>query len=126
MLPPVKLMLVDPATAVAVPLQVFDNPFGVATTSPVGKVSVNATPVSATVLAAGFVIVKVSVVVPFSGMLVGLNALAITGGATTVRTAVLLVVGGTTTVMDAFAVLPVPPLVEVTCTLLFFTPPVVP
>ena len=100
MLPPVKLILVDPATAVAVPLQVFDNPFGVATTSPVGRVSVNATPVSATVLAAGFVIVKVSVVVPFSGMLVGLNALAITGGATTVRTAVLLVV-------------PVPPSVEV-------------
>src|SRR6266853_1318856 len=44
MLPPVRLMLVEPATAVAVPPQVFERPFGVDTTSPVGKVSVNPTP----------------------------------------------------------------------------------
>src|SRR5205823_17117 len=100
MLPPVRLMLVEPATAVAVPPQVFDRPFGVETTRPVGSVSVNATPASATVLAAGFVMVKVSVVVPFSGIVVGLNALAIDGGATTISVAVLLVV-------------PVPPSVEV-------------
>src|SRR5579859_363626 len=100
MLPPVRVMLVDPATAVAVPLQVLDNPFGVDTTNPVGKVSVKATPVSATVLVAGLVMVRVSVVVPFRGIDVGLKALAIDGGATTVRTAVLLVV-------------PVPPSVEV-------------
>src|SRR5215510_5082287 len=35
-------------------------------------------------------------------------------------------VGGPTTVMLSFEVLPVPPSVEVTCTLLFFTPAVVP
>ena len=63
MLPPVREMLVEPATAVAVPPQVLERPFGVETTSPVGSVSVNATPVSATVFAAGLVMVKVSVVV---------------------------------------------------------------
>ncbi len=73
--------------------------------------SLNAIPVNA-VAVFGLVIVNVKVVVPFSGILAAPKA--------------LLIVGGTTTVMDAFAVLPVPPLVEVTCTLLFFTPPVVP
>ena len=58
----------------------------------------NATPVSATVFAAGLVIVNVSVLVPLSGMLVGLNALAIDGGATTVTV--------------AEAVLPLPPSLE--------------
>lgn len=48
----------------------------------------------------------------FSGMLAALNALIITGGATTV--------------MEAFDVLPVPAFVEVAWTLLFFTPAVVP
>jgi hypothetical protein len=38
----------------------------------------------------------------------------------------LVTVGGATTVTVAFDVLPVPPLVEVTTTLLFFTPAVVP
>src|SRR5579859_3780676 len=99
-LPPVRLMLVDPATAVAVPPQVLDSPFGVATTSPMGSVSVKATPASATVLAAGLVMVKVSVVVPFNGIDAAPKALAIEGGATTARTAVLLVA-------------PVPPSVEV-------------
>jgi len=56
--------------------------------------------------------VKLSEVEPFSGMLAAPNALIITGGPTTVT--------------DAFDVLPVPPSVEVTCTLLFFTPAVVP
>ena len=72
-----------------------------------------ATPVSATVLAAGLVTVKVSVVVPFSGMEIGLNAFAITGGATTMTL--------------AEAVKPVPPSVEVTApVVLFFWPAVVP
>jgi len=71
----------------------------VATINPVGRLSLKATPVSTTVLAAGLVMVKVSVLVPFSGIEVGLNALAIEGGATTARFAVLLVV-------------PVPPSVE--------------
>jgi hypothetical protein len=109
MLPPVREMLVEPATAVAVPPQVFERPFGVETTSPVGSVSVNATPVSATVFAAGFVMVKVSVVVPFSGIVVGLKALAIDGGATTL--------------MEAEAVPPVPPSVEVTLPVVLFCVP---
>ena len=37
----------------------------------------------------------------------------------------LMMTGGATTVMEALEVLPVPPSVEVTCTLLFFTPAVV-
>jgi len=56
--------------------------------------------------------VKLKLVEPFSGTLAAPNALMITGGPTTV--------------MLAFDVLPVPPLVDVTCTLLFFTPVVVP
>jgi hypothetical protein len=69
-------------------------------------------PVSPTVVF-GFVIVNVSVEVPFKGMLVGLNDLLIDGGATTV--------------IDADAVLPVPPLAADTFPLtLFFTPAVAP
>src|SRR5260221_6683772 len=83
--PPVKLMLVEPATAAGVPPQVLLSPLGVATTSPVGSVSLNATPASATVFAAGFVIVNVSDVVPFSGTPTAPNAFAMDGGATTVR-----------------------------------------
>jgi hypothetical protein len=112
MLPPVRLMLVPPAVAEAVPLQLFTRPFGVAITNPVGSVSLKATSASATVFAAGLVRVKVSALVPFSGIELGLNALAIDGGATTVN--------------DAFDVFPVAPLVELTCTLLFFVPEVVP
>jgi len=109
MLPPVRLMLVEPATAVAVPPQVFERPFGVETTSPVGNVSVNATPVSATAFAAGLVMVKVSVVVPFNGMVAAPNAFAIDGGATTS--------------MLAEAVPPVPPSVDVTFPVVLFCVP---
>src|SRR5262249_43098467 len=56
--------------------------------------------------------VKVKVVEPFTGKLPTPNALMITGGATTV--------------MESFDVLPLPPSVEVTCPLLFFTPALVP
>ena len=55
--------------------------------------------------------VKVNEVTPFSGIEAAPNALMITGG--------------DVTVIVAFDVLPVPPSVEVTCTLLFFTPAVV-
>src|SRR5258707_693429 len=65
---------------VSVPPQTVVVP--VATDNPAGSVSVNATPVSA-VLALGFVIVNVSEVVPFRGIVVGLNAFAIDGGAIT-------------------------------------------
>ena len=78
----------------------------VGTVSPEGSVSVNPTPVSATVLL-GFVRVKVREVVPFSAMFGAPKALAIDGGATTVMVAVLLVV-------------PVPPLVEVIAPVVLF------
>ncbi len=90
-----------------------------ATVNPVGRVSVNATPVSATVLAAGFVIVNVSSVVLCNWVLVGLNALAIEGGATTVNVAVLLVVPvpPSVEVMAPVVLLPSPATVPVTFTL---------
>jgi hypothetical protein len=69
------------------------------TVRPVGKVSLKPTPVSAAVVF-GLVMVKVSEVVPFSGMVDGLNE--------------LLMVGGATTVIEALAVVPVPPSVELT------------
>jgi len=84
-----------------------------ATDRPAGNVSVNPTPVSPTV-AFGFVTVKVSEVVPLSGIFAAPNALLIVGGARTVIVAVLLPV-------------PVPPLDDVTAPLvLFLTPAVVP
>jgi hypothetical protein len=110
--PPLRLITFVPAVAVIVPApQVPVSPFGVEITKPAGSVSLKPTPVSAVVVF-GLVIVKVSEVEPFSGMLAAPNALAIVGGATTV--------------IEALDVLPVPPSVEVTWTLLFFTPAVVP
>src|SRR5713226_1778642 len=84
---------------VAVPPQVLDNPLGVATTRPAGRLSVKAIPVSAMVVF-GFVMVKVNDVVPFKGMLAAPNALVMVGGEATTR--------------FAEAVPPVPPLVELT------------
>jgi hypothetical protein len=80
-----------------------------ATVSPVGIVSVNATPVRAKVLAAGLVIVKVNDVFAFRAMLAGLKDLTIEGGA---RTAILAEAGG-----------PVPPSVEVTVLVVLFCCP---
>ncbi len=86
---PDKLTVLDPAVAVmAPPPQLPVNPFGVETTRPAGSVSVKATPVSDTALAAGLVIVKLNVVVPFKAMFAAPNDLAITGGATTTSVAV--------------------------------------
>lgn len=104
MVPPFRLIEPEPAVAVAVPLQSLVRPFGVATTRPAGKLSVKETPLSATPVF-GFVMVKVKEVVPFSGMLAAPKALAIDGGVTTVKL--------------AEAVLPVPPLVEVTAPVVF-------
>lgn len=86
--PPVKLTEPLPATAVGVPLQVFDRLLGVATTNPDGSVSVNATPLKA-VAPLGLLIVNVKEVVPFRAMVPTPNALLIVGGATTVIVAVL-------------------------------------
>src|SRR5207302_10760880 len=54
-----------------------------ATVSPVGRVSVKATPVSASTFAAGLVMVNVREVVAFRAIVEGLNAFAMDGGATT-------------------------------------------
>src|SRR5204863_259424 len=98
------------AVVVSVPPQTVADAF--ATVSPVGNVSVNATPAKGSTFPAGLVIVKVRLVVPFTTILLGLKTLAIDGGASTF------------TLADA--VPPVPPSLDVTCTLLFFTPAVIP
>ena len=95
------------AVVVSVPPQTVAEAF--ATVSPVGSVSVNATPVRATVLAAGLVIVNVREVVAFRAMPEGLKTLAIDGGATTL--------------IEAEAVPPVPPSVDVTLPVVLFCVP---
>src|SRR6478609_2152729 len=102
--PPERLMEPDPAAAVVVPPQVLERPFGVDTARPAGRASENATPVSAR-LVFGLLMLKVNDVLAFSRMLAAPKALVIVGGVPTVRFAV--------------AVLPVPPLVEVTLPVVF-------
>src|SRR5262249_15910702 len=94
---PLRSMPVGPA--------VFNLPphtvdLALATVKPVGHVSVNATPVRAIGLAAGLVMVKVNEVVAFNAMVEGLKTLAIEGGPSTL--------------IEAEAVPPVPPSVELT------------
>src|SRR5262245_48696781 len=95
------------AVVVTVPPQIVA--LALPTVRPVGSVSVKATPVSETALAAGLVMVKVSEVVAFSAIVVGLKTLAIDGGATTL--------------MLADAVPPVPPCVEVILPVVLFCRP---
>jgi hypothetical protein len=110
-LAPLRLIALAPWVAVIVPApHVPVNPLGVETTRPAGRLSVKAMPFTVTVVLL-LVIVKLSEVLPFSGMLAAPNA--------------LMIVGGEITETLAFEVFPVPPLVEFTVTLLFFTPPVV-
>jgi hypothetical protein len=92
---------------VSVPPQTVAVAF--ATVNPVGSVSVNATPLSGSTFAAGLVMVNVSEVVAFRAMPLGLNTLAIDGGASTL--------------MLAEAVPPVPPSVEVTGPVVLFCVP---
>src|SRR5260370_31778404 len=99
--------------SVGVPPHVFVRLGTTATTRPATRASEKVTPVkSPAAVVFGLVMVNVTVVVPFKGMLGSKKALPILGGAVTV--------------MLAFEVFPVPPSVEVTCTLLFLTPVVVP
>lgn len=101
-----------PAVAVIVPpSQEPMRPLGVAMTRPAGNESVKEMPVSV-VDVFGFDAVKVSEVLPLSGMLAAPKDLDS--------------VGGERTVIEAFEVLPVPAVVEVTATLLFFVPEVAP
>jgi hypothetical protein len=88
LVPPVRPMEVLPAAPpVIVPPQVLVTPGVPATTRPDGNASLTARPVRATVLAAGFVIVRVKTELALATTLVGANALLIVGGATTVKVA---------------------------------------
>jgi hypothetical protein len=78
--PPLRLIDPFPGVAVTVPLQLLVRPGVLATTSPAGKPSVNASPVNAAVFPAGSVIVNVKLVVPFNGMVAAPNDLLIDGG----------------------------------------------
>jgi len=82
-LTPVKLTVEEPAVAVAVPPQLFDKPFGVATTNPPGKVSIKVIPVSV-VAELGLLIEKVRLVGLPVKMGFAVKDLAMTGGAITV------------------------------------------
>jgi hypothetical protein len=86
------------AVTVKVPPQI--ELVALVTVSPVGSVSVKPTPVRIVGLPAGLVMVKLKLVDAFSPMALAPNDFEIEGGASTVRL--------------AFAVLPVPPLLEVT------------
>ena len=89
--------LLPGTAAIALPQLLF-SPLGVATTSPPGKLSVNATLVNPMVF--GFDKAKLRLVVPFSGMVAAPND--------------FVMVAGEATVKLADAVLPVPPFTEVT------------
>ena len=83
---PDRLTEDEPAVAVAVPEHVVDKPDGVATTSPAGRLSVNAIPFSVRFWFV-LLIVNVRLVVPFNGMVAAPNCLAMLGGLMTVRLA---------------------------------------
>src|SRR5579872_2915659 len=111
-LPLARLMLLPPAAAVMIPLpQEPVRPFGVETINPAGKVSLKAMPSTAMVVF-GLVMVKLREVDPFNAILAAPNAAASVGEATTV--------------IDAGTLMPVPPSVEPTETLLVCTPAAVP
>ena len=80
---PLEKLMVPGAVVTSVPLPAPNEPL--ATASPAGSVSMKATPVSATPLAAGLVSVNVKVVLPLSGIETAPKLAAMIGGATTVR-----------------------------------------
>jgi len=96
---------VAPEFAVTEPLQVVVRLLGVATANPAGRLSVKATLCKVTTVFT-LVMVKFKLVEPPTGTDAAPND--------------LLIVGGAATVMPADAVLPVPPLVEVTAPLRLF------
>jgi hypothetical protein len=83
-LAPVRLTEVDPFTAVAVPLHVLLRLPGVATTSPAGRLSVNATPFRVRFWLL-LLSVNVRLVVLFNGMVAVPNAFVMLGGLMTVK-----------------------------------------
>src|SRR5947209_5830131 len=104
---PVKLTLEDPSAAVAVPLQVLLRSPGVATTKPLGRLSVKAVPFRVK-LALVLLRVNVRLVVPFNGIVAAPKTFATVGGLMTVR--------------FAEEVLPLPASVESIVTLLLYKP----
>lgn len=110
--PPLKVSVVSPAegTKVGEP-QPADTEIlgGLATCKPAGNASLKPTPVSATVLPAGAVTIKLSVLVPPRYVEIGEKDLLMSGGDMTVNV--------------AEAVLPVPPFVEETAPLVLFKSP---
>ena len=82
--PPVRLIVPDPETAVNVPpLQEPVTPLGVATTTFAGSVSVKATPFTATGLMDGLVMVKLTTETPVRAIRAGLKVLVMEGGTRT-------------------------------------------
>jgi hypothetical protein len=111
-LAPDRLMVFVFCVAVMVPPpQEPVRPLGVDTIRPAGRVSVKPIPVSVFAVL-GLLMLKLSEVEPPRGIDAAPKA--------------LLIAGGATTVMEAVDVLPGPVVVEVTVTLLFFTPAEVP
>jgi len=111
-LAPARLTVEEPAVAVIVPPpHVPLRPLGEATATPAGRLLVNPIPVTV-VLALGLLILKVRLVTPVTAMVPVPKDSLIDGGLTTVR--------------EAEAVLPAPPLVEITVTLLLMAPAVFP
>jgi hypothetical protein len=87
---PDRLTLPDPAVAVIVPPpQLPLRPFGVAICNPLGNGSVTVTPVS-DAAAFGLLMLKLSDVVPFTGILLAPNDLLIVGGVAAVTAVVSL------------------------------------
>src|SRR5262249_58638560 len=79
--PPLSEIMLGAVVVRVPPPQTVELPLG--TVRPAGNVSVNATPVNAVVVF-GFVMVNVSTLVPFSGMVDASNDFIIDGGPTTV------------------------------------------
>lgn len=77
--PPVRVTELPPVVPVTLPPH-WDALGTLASVTPVGKVSVNPTPFSATVFANGFVMVNVSADVPLAGMGLGRKDFAMLGG----------------------------------------------
>jgi hypothetical protein len=106
-----EILLLPEVAEMVPPSQDPASPFGVATTTPEGRASPNATPVS-DVAKLGFVIVKAREVLLLRRRKATPNCLVMLGGATTT--------------MLALAEVLVPPLVDVTTTELFLMPALVP
>ena len=104
--PPLRLMVVAAAPAENVPPQVSVAVGELATCRPLGKVSLNETPLRASE-AFGLLMVKLSVEIPFSAIVVGENDFVIVAGVPTLSVAWLLTV-------------PVPPSVELTAPVVFW------